>query len=143
MLRICGEGKAILQQIALDSPQSLFKLFGCALRRDASLQAEQGIVVEKIEHAKAGDLAFFSNKEGKIVQETTVTDFSEDHYTVEKPYFSVTKFLREYQVSNLTDNKVHPLFPVFNLDEYFKHKALDWRKPEYWKIKWWQRKTLL
>lgn len=72
-------------------------------------------------------------KEGKIVQETTVTDFSEDHYTVEKPYFSVTKFLREYQVSNLTDNKVHPLFPVFNLDEYFKHKALDWRKPEYWK----------
>ncbi|MEE1001099.1 MAG: C40 family peptidase [Bacteroidales bacterium] len=47
--------------------QSLFKLFGCALRRDASLQAEQGVIVEKIEHAKAGDLAFFSNKEGKIV----------------------------------------------------------------------------
>lgn len=47
--------------------QSIFKLFDCALKRDASLQAEQGTPVENIESAKPGDLAFFSNKEGRIV----------------------------------------------------------------------------
>lgn len=47
--------------------QSIFKLFGCKLRRDAALQAEQGVEVRSLSEAKAGDLAFFHNSEGRIV----------------------------------------------------------------------------
>lgn len=47
--------------------QSVFKLFGCKLKRDAALQAEQGVEVRSLSEAKAGDLAFFRNSEGKII----------------------------------------------------------------------------
>ncbi|HXH19283.1 MAG TPA: NlpC/P60 family protein, partial [Chitinophagales bacterium] len=44
-----------------------FKLLGIPLKRDAYQQAEQGRTVDFIDLAREGDLAFFSNKEGKIV----------------------------------------------------------------------------
>ena len=47
--------------------QMVFKLCGYALKRDASQQARQGKAVATVEEAKAGDLAFFENKEGRIV----------------------------------------------------------------------------
>jgi hypothetical protein len=46
--------------------QMVFKLSGYKLQRDASQQAEQGMVINLIEEAAAGDLAFFDNEEGKI-----------------------------------------------------------------------------
>jgi hypothetical protein len=46
--------------------QIVFKMLGIALKRDASLQAEQGKLVDFLTEAKAGDLAFFDNEEGKI-----------------------------------------------------------------------------
>ena len=46
--------------------QSVFKLQGIHLRRDASVQAEQGEIVNFISEAKLGDLAFFDNEEGRI-----------------------------------------------------------------------------
>ncbi len=46
--------------------QIVFKMLGLALNRDAWQQAEQGKVVDFLTEAKAGDLAFFDNKEGKI-----------------------------------------------------------------------------
>jgi hypothetical protein len=46
--------------------QVVFKLKGIQLKRDASLQAEQGQLVSGISSARAGDLAFFANDEGKI-----------------------------------------------------------------------------
>lgn len=46
--------------------QMVYKLCGIQLKRDAYQQAEQGITVDFISDAKAGDLAFFSTKEGKI-----------------------------------------------------------------------------
>jgi len=46
--------------------QMVYKLCGIQLKRDASLQAEQGVIVESLDQTKLGDLAFFDNAEGKI-----------------------------------------------------------------------------
>lgn len=47
--------------------QMAFKLCNYAIPRDADKQAEQGQLVDFLQHARCGDLAFFDNKEGKIV----------------------------------------------------------------------------
>jgi hypothetical protein len=47
--------------------QAVFKSQGIKLPRDASLQAEQGEIIASLADTKPGDLAFFSNSEGKIV----------------------------------------------------------------------------
>ncbi len=46
--------------------QTVFKLNGIQLKRDASQQAEQGITVDFLTAAQLGDLAFFDNEDGKI-----------------------------------------------------------------------------
>lgn len=46
--------------------QAVFRFFGVALHRDSSDQAGQGEVVGFLQQAKAGDLAFFDNEEGRI-----------------------------------------------------------------------------
>lgn len=46
--------------------QIVFKMLGVRISRDASQQAEQGTLVDFLPEAKAGDLAFFDNEEGKI-----------------------------------------------------------------------------
>ena len=46
--------------------QTVFKLLGVKLKRDAYQQAEQGETVDFLVEAKAGDLAFFDNEEGRI-----------------------------------------------------------------------------
>ncbi|MBD3749642.1 MAG: C40 family peptidase [Sphingobacteriales bacterium] len=46
--------------------QIVFKMLGIQLKRDASQQAEQGKLVDFLTEAKAGDLAFFDNEEGRI-----------------------------------------------------------------------------
>ncbi len=44
----------------------VFKLAGIQLRRDAWQQSEQGVLISFIDQARAGDLAFFQNEEGRI-----------------------------------------------------------------------------
>ena len=46
--------------------QTVFKLLGVKLKRDAYQQAEQGQTVDFLVAAQAGDLAFFDNEEGRI-----------------------------------------------------------------------------
>lgn len=46
--------------------QSVFRIQGISLKRDAYLQAEQGNTVDFLQEAKLGDLAFFDNDEGRI-----------------------------------------------------------------------------
>ncbi|MES2375173.1 MAG: C40 family peptidase [Bacteroidota bacterium] len=46
--------------------QLVFKLKGMQLKRDASMQAEQGVLIESLSAALIGDLAFFENNDGKI-----------------------------------------------------------------------------
>jgi hypothetical protein len=46
--------------------QVIFKLKGIQLKRDASMQAEQGKLVESLTDALIGDLAFFVNDDRKI-----------------------------------------------------------------------------
>lgn len=46
--------------------QTVFKLLGVKLPRDAWQQALAGEKVEKIEEARTGDLAFFHNEKGRI-----------------------------------------------------------------------------
>lgn len=46
--------------------QIVFKMFGIKIKRDASQQAKQGKLVDFLEEAQPGDLAFFDNAEGKI-----------------------------------------------------------------------------
>jgi gamma-D-glutamyl-L-lysine dipeptidyl-peptidase len=47
--------------------QMVFKLAGIRLKRDAWQQAEQGSLINLVDEARAGDLAFFDNEEGRIV----------------------------------------------------------------------------
>lgn len=47
--------------------QNVFKMHGVRLKRDAYLQAEQGTLVNFVEEALPGDLAFFDNDEEKII----------------------------------------------------------------------------
>jgi hypothetical protein len=46
--------------------QMVFKLCNHRLPRDASQQAEVGTVVDFLQHAECGDLAFFEEKDGRI-----------------------------------------------------------------------------
>ncbi|RYD57043.1 MAG: hydrolase Nlp/P60 [Sphingobacteriales bacterium] len=47
--------------------QMAFKLCGKATQRDADKQALEGVLVDFLQNAKCGDLAFFDNAEGKII----------------------------------------------------------------------------
>ena len=47
--------------------QTVYKVLGIKLKRDAYLQAQQGIGIESLSFAKEGDLAFFHNEQGKII----------------------------------------------------------------------------
>lgn len=47
--------------------QVVYKIAGIHLPRDAYQQGEAGIAVESLAMAKAGDLAFFHNAEGRII----------------------------------------------------------------------------
>ena len=47
--------------------QMVYKMTGIKLFRDAAQQATQGEVLNFLEEAKIGDLAFFDNEEGKII----------------------------------------------------------------------------
>jgi hypothetical protein len=57
--------------------QTLFKVLGIQLKRDAFQQAEQGMVVNSLEEIKAGDLAFFNNSSGKIVHVGIMLDVNQ------------------------------------------------------------------
>lgn len=46
--------------------QIVYKLLGYSLRRDAYQQAEEGMMVNFIDHARTGDLAFFHKENEKI-----------------------------------------------------------------------------
>ena len=46
--------------------QVVYKIHGCSLPRDTSLQAESGIEVRNIHEARSGDLAFFVNETGHL-----------------------------------------------------------------------------
>ena len=47
--------------------QSVYKIAGIKLWRDASQQANQGETLSFLEEAQGGDLAFFDNEEGQII----------------------------------------------------------------------------
>ncbi len=47
--------------------QMAYKLCGFPIPRDASQQANEGKLVDFLQHAQCGDLAFFDNADGKIV----------------------------------------------------------------------------
>lgn len=47
--------------------QMVFKMLGVKLRRDAYQQADQGLLVNFVDEARTGDLAFFNNEDGKII----------------------------------------------------------------------------
>lgn len=47
--------------------QIVYKYFGIKILRDAAQQATQGETVDFLASAKAGDLAFFDNEEGRII----------------------------------------------------------------------------
>ncbi|MBC7554865.1 MAG: C40 family peptidase, partial [Taibaiella sp.] len=46
--------------------QMAYKLCNIPLQRDAGQQAQQGVIVDFLETAQCGDLAFFDNADGKI-----------------------------------------------------------------------------
>ncbi|MFA4871048.1 MAG: C40 family peptidase [Pedobacter sp.] len=57
--------------------QVVFKLNGIKILRDARQQGEQGTTVDFLPEAKAGDLAFFDNDEGRIIHVGIMLNASE------------------------------------------------------------------
>jgi hypothetical protein len=57
--------------------QIVFKICGYTLRRDASQQVEQGKVVDRLENALPGDLAFFRNEHKKVTHVGILLDSQE------------------------------------------------------------------
>ena len=57
--------------------QMVYKYFNIPLKRDASLQAEQGKVVKRLEDAQAGDLAFFDSGENRVTHVGVLLNASE------------------------------------------------------------------
>jgi hypothetical protein len=47
--------------------QTVYKIAGLKLERDAYQQADKGLTLNFIEEAQPGDLAFFDNEEGRII----------------------------------------------------------------------------
>ena len=47
--------------------QTVFKVMGIRLKRDAYQQAEQGMAVEDLTGVKTGDVVFFQNENGRVV----------------------------------------------------------------------------
>jgi len=60
-------GKSILGIDCSGLVQVVYAMCGIQLERDASDQVEQGQVIDFLTEAKAGDLAFFENSEGRII----------------------------------------------------------------------------
>jgi hypothetical protein len=60
-------GKCILGIDCSGLTQMAFRLCNHVIPRDASQQANEGQLVDFLQHAECGDLAFFDNKDGKIV----------------------------------------------------------------------------
>ncbi|MBU2558031.1 MAG: C40 family peptidase [Bacteroidetes bacterium] len=60
-------GKSVLGVDCSGMVQLCAKLSGYQLFRDASQQATQGEIIDFLEEAKPGDLAFFDNEEGTII----------------------------------------------------------------------------
>lgn len=56
--------------------QMVFRQFGIRLKRDAWQQAEQGELLGFIQEARAGDLVFFDNVEGRIIHVGIMLDNS-------------------------------------------------------------------
>jgi hypothetical protein len=46
--------------------QAVFNLHGKHIKRDASLQAQQGVTIQNLQQSILGDLAFFENTENKV-----------------------------------------------------------------------------
>lgn len=59
-------GKSVFGIDCSGFTQTVFRLLGIAIHRDASQQATQGEVVDSFQEVKTGDLAFFDNDAGKI-----------------------------------------------------------------------------
>ena len=59
-------GKNALGMDCSGFTQTIHSLFGHQLLRNASEQATQGVPVESLKNAHAGDLAFFDHEDGKI-----------------------------------------------------------------------------
>jgi len=60
-------GKSILGIDCSGLVQVAFAMCGTQLERDASEQVESGLPIDFLSEAKAGDLAFFENDNGKII----------------------------------------------------------------------------
>jgi cell wall-associated NlpC family hydrolase len=59
-------GKSVYGVDCSGFTQTVFKTLGISLMRDAYQQATQGTVVDFLQEAKLGDLAFFDNEAGRI-----------------------------------------------------------------------------
>jgi len=59
-------GKTLMGIDCSGFTQTIFKVYGIHLLRDASQQATQGLCVNSLEESQRGDLLFFSNPQGRI-----------------------------------------------------------------------------
>ncbi len=90
--------------------QMAFKMCGRKFPRDAREQAEEGDVVDFLQHAQTGDLAFFDNSEGKITHVGILLDDSHIlHATDTSGKVVIDKIDQEGIISRIQRKRTHSL----------------------------------
>jgi cell wall-associated NlpC family hydrolase len=90
--------------------QTVYKVLGVPLKRDAFQQAEQGMEVNSIEEVQAGDLAFFINSSGKIVHVGILLDNSQIVHASGK--VRIDPFEKNGIINKETGNRTHTLHSI-------------------------------
>ena len=96
--------------------QVVYKVLGCALPRDASQQAAIGEEVAKLGDTKTGDLAFFINKEDKIVHVGIVLNNNKIMHASGK--VRIDKLDEEGIINSETGNRTHQLYSLKSVIQF-------------------------
>ena len=103
-------GKTILGVDCSGYVQTVFKLFGIRLYRDAFQQAEQGKLIPDLSKANESDLAFFSSESGKIIHVGILLDKEKIIHASGK--VRVDKIDKEGIVNSDTGKRTHRLHSI-------------------------------
>ena len=90
--------------------QTVFKVHGIALKRDAYQQAEQGQRVETLNDARTGDVAFFQNENGRVIHVSILLNNREIIHASGK--VRIDELTEEGIINRQTGNRTHSLSAI-------------------------------
>lgn len=90
--------------------QTVYKVLGIQLKRDAWQQQEQGTGYLEVEEAKPGDLAFFSNDAGKVIHVGIILNQQQIAHASGK--VRIDKLTKEGIINKETNKQTHKLHSI-------------------------------